>query len=145
MTRMNLIPVFELSIPHLIAEYREISRIILQHINTKNAPSTYCLGTGHVKWARKHSLFVINRYKELCDEMVYRGFTVNYPYEDLLKVYNDTVEKENKNDYVITEEDIILSRNRIIEKLRAKPRAYMWGNRPEPSYYTQILLEAEGI
>ena len=143
MTRMNLVPVEELSIPHLIAEYREISRIIMQKINTKNAPTHYCLGEGHVKFARKHALFVIHRYKQLCDEMTYRGFVVNYPYEALLKVYENTVEAENKNDYLPTFDDIELSRDRIIEKLKLKPRAYTWGNRPEPLYHVRMLEDLE--
>lgn len=141
MTRLNLIPPEELSIPHLIAEYREISRIILQHINTKNAPKDYCLGAGHVKWARKHATFVINRYKALCDEMTYRGFTVNYPYENLLKIYDTDVETENKNDYIPTDKDIDLSRGRIIEKLKVKPFAYMWGKRQPPFYYIKLIDE----
>lgn len=141
MIRINVIPVYELSIPHLIAEYREICRVILQTYNMKNAPDKYCLGEGHVKWARKHSLFVIKRYKELCDEMTYRGFTVNYPYVNLLKVYNEKVEEENKNDYFPTADDILLNRARIIEKLKAKPNAYTWGNREEPEYYKRIIFE----
>lgn len=51
MTRINVVPVFELSDQHLMAEYRELPRVIKQKINTTDAPRLYKLGLGHVKWA----------------------------------------------------------------------------------------------
>lgn len=38
MTRINLVPVEELSNQHLVAEYRELPRCIKQKINTECAP-----------------------------------------------------------------------------------------------------------
>ena len=69
MTRINVVPVNELSDQHLIAEYRELPRVIKQQINVTDAPENYVLGTGHVKWARTHIWFVMDRYEELCNEM----------------------------------------------------------------------------
>ena len=138
---LNIIPACELSTSHLIKEYKEIHNVISQHINTKNAPIGYCVGEDNIKWARKHSLFVLNRYKELCDEISYRGFVVNYPYENLVKVYNTEVEIENKNDYIPTDEDIDLNRCKIIEKIKKKPMAYTWNTRQPPFYYLKLIDE----
>ena len=38
MTRINVVPVKELSDQHLIAEYRELPRVIKQRINIDDAP-----------------------------------------------------------------------------------------------------------
>lgn len=62
MTRINQIPVEELSDQHLIREYNEIPRFIKQDINIEDSPTIYCLGKGHVKWCRKHWLFCLDRF-----------------------------------------------------------------------------------
>lgn len=132
MTRINLIPVEELSDQHLLAEYKELPRCIKQDINIKDSPTNYCLGKGHMKWARNHLTFLLERYKIICSEMVYRGFTVNYSYEDLRKYAYDNCSRCLFNGYIPTHSDIILSRNRIIEKLNMKPQWYRWTKRVKP-------------
>jgi deoxyribonuclease (pyrimidine dimer) len=129
MTRVNLIDVRELSDQHLVAEYRELPRCIKQSINTLDAPVVYCLGKGHVKWAKKHSVFLLKRYKDICEEMTYRGFKVNYPHEDLVEYCKNNCKKDDFNDYVPTEEDIKISRKRIIEKINQNLTWYKWTNR----------------
>ena len=78
MTRINVIPVFELSDQHLIAEYHELPRVIKQKIDTSGAPGGFVLGTGHMRWARAHWKYTCDRFCEICDEMEYRGFNVNF-------------------------------------------------------------------
>lgn len=136
MTRINLIPVQELSDQHLIAEYRELPRVCKQKINIDDASDKYLLGKGHVKWCRKHLVFVLNRYYLLCSEMRYRGFTVNYEYDELLDYLfkNPVAEEFLWKDYEPTEDDITLSRNRIISKIKMKPNWYKWTNRDKPEY-----------
>ena len=134
MTRINLIDVRELSDQHLIAEYRELPRCIKQIINTLDAPTVYCLGKGHMKWAKKHPVFLLTRYKDICEEMIYRGFKVNYPHEDLVEHCKNSCKKDDFNDYVPTKEDIKISRERIIEKINQNPTWYKWTNRLKPIY-----------
>lgn len=141
MTRINLIPVAELSDQHLIREYNELPRCIKQDINTDDAPRIYKLGGGHMKWGKKHSTFLLNRYMQLCDEMIYRGFKVNYPYLNLYEYYESTVEDKNKNWYDVSSEDIELSRDRIIEKIEKKFDWYRWTNRDEPYYVLAMKLD----
>ena len=136
MTRINLIPVSELSDQHLIAEYRELPRIIKQKINIKDAPARYCLGKGHVKWARKHSIFCLVRYEQLCEEMKYRGFKVNFSFEDLKNFWiDDTINNyDTYHLYFKEPEEVELSRDRIKEKIKQKKDWYKWTNREKPEY-----------
>lgn len=134
MTRINLIPVKELSDQHLIAEYRELPRVIKQKIDISKAPEKYCLGKGHVKWAKKHSLFCLDRYNQLCNEMAYRNFNISYGAWTLEEFYCMQPPESIILSYKPNEKDIELSRSRIIEKIKQKPDWYRWTNRPRPDY-----------
>ena len=135
MTRINLIPVEELSDQHLLAEYRELPRVIKQEVKIDNIPTKYVLGRGHVKWAKYYSVFTLRRYLEITWEMTYRGFKVNYPYHKLYEYYlANSYNEKYTNWYYTTGEDVRLSRNRIIEKLKQKPDWYRWTNRDKPDY-----------
>ena len=136
MTRINLVPVEELSDQHLIAEYHELPRVAKQKISIKGAPDKYCLGKNHMKWARKHLLFTIWRYRDICDEMYHRGFAVNYPYDEFRDFCLDSpiVSEFAWLDYNPTEDDVALSRNRLIEKYRMRPNWYRWTKREKPKY-----------
>lgn len=135
MTRINVVPVEELSDQHLIAEYRELPRCIKQKINVKNAPTTYCLGVGHMKWARAHIKFLLRRYRQLCIEMAYRGFTVNFGWDNLVYIACLYSPAGCLNtDYAPTRKDLKLNKERLIEKYRKKPTFYKWTQRKKPKY-----------
>lgn len=130
MTRINIIPVEELSDQWLIAEYRELPRVIKQDIDISNAPTYYKLGKGHVKWAKKYQLYTLGRYLKLCKEMRYRGFTVNYPFTML----RDDEWNGYGRDYSPDEADIAINRKRLIEKYKMKPDFYKWTKREKPNW-----------
>ena len=134
MTRINVISVKELSDQWLLAEYRELPRCIKQNMSIKNAPKEYCLGKGHMKWARCHIMFLLVRYKEICEEMLYRGFTINYSYEDLLNWTYDNVNHDLFCGYIPTLIDMQINRQRIIERYNRKPNFYKWTKREKPLY-----------
>ena len=133
MTRINVVPVEELSDQHLIAEYRELPRVIKQNIDTFDAPDEYCLGDAHMKWARKHWMFTLNRYEAIIKEMKHRGFAVKYSYKKLYQDYIGTFPLGEI--YHVAQSAIELNRNRLIEKYRMKPDWYRWTKREKPSYY----------
>lgn len=135
MTRVNVVPVKELSDQWLIAEYRELPRVLKQQISIENASDNYILGKGHVKWAKKHSLFTFNRYNIIIKEMHFRGFKVNFS-NTLDKYIND----EFKNHYKVTGDDIQLNRNRLTEKYNKNPTFYRWTRRKKPNYLKNSLL-----
>ena len=130
MTRINLIPVEELSDQNLIAEYHELPRVL--RVSLDNAPEKYCLGKGHMKWAKLHLQFICTRYLLLCMEMYHRDFTVNYPPVDFLDyAFSKCGSDFTWQDYIPTEEDISLSRDRIIQRYNKNHR---WTKRNKPEY-----------
>ena len=84
MTRINVVPVRELSQKHLIAEYREITRLpgnLQQSLNRKGKPfskdeipTQYVLGPGHVKFFYDKMHWLAKRFDDLVDEMMRRGY-----------------------------------------------------------------------
>ncbi len=132
MTRINVINVSELSDQHLIREYNELPRVIKGEFNLCDAPDNYCLGAGHIKFCKKHQPTILQRYKELCNEMKFRGFNVNYPYSELKKLYDNS--NQTGICYEIQKSDIELNRARIIEKIKSRPDWYRWTRRPAPDW-----------
>ncbi|MBP5485581.1 MAG: hypothetical protein J6Y07_02640 [Alphaproteobacteria bacterium] len=131
MTRVNVIPVSELSDQHLIAEYHELPRVIKQKIDISDAPNYFVLGTGHMRWARARWKFTCDRFCSICNEMNYRGFAVNFSPDDLRKY---TCGLCGDGEYLVTDEDIEKNRARIREKYRQKPNFYRWTGRPRPEW-----------
>lgn len=129
MTRINIVPVEELSDQWLVAEYRELPRCLKGNTSIKDAPDHYVLGKGHVKWARKYNIFTCNRMKELVKEMHYRGFQTNF--SDNLDKYIVNLKKIN---YMSTLSDLQINRNRLIYKYNMKPNFYRWTKRDKPEW-----------
>lgn len=132
MTRVNAVPVEELSDQHLKAEWNEICRCVKHDYNLSDAPDVYTLGPGHVKWARKHARFCFKRYAELEQEMKYRGFQTNFSAVDLLNRFRATF--INSLDYTVTDADLEINRARITERYLRKPSWYKWTKREKPIY-----------
>lgn len=117
MTRINCgIPVGELNDKHLLAEHREIKRIpncvSSGRFNLKGQPLEFTLGKGHVKFFYDKCLYLKNRYQELYAECLRRGFNVTY--------YGrawDNVPTQFLNDYSPTDQDRVIVRARIRERL----------------------------
>ena len=80
MTRINCIPVQELSGPHLIAEYRELPRVFA--LARKSAqkgrqlaqPLDYTLGKGHLLFFYTRLGYLAKRHAQLVQEMKRRGY-----------------------------------------------------------------------
>lgn len=115
MTRINVIPVEELCDQHLLAEHRELTRIpnciSRGRYSLKGIPDQYVLGTGHVKFFYDKLSFLKERYRALCDEAAFRGFSVQdrWPELDCPELFNA---------YLPTEEAMALNRSRIAERMR---------------------------
>lgn len=134
MTRVNLIPVEELADQHLIREYQELPQPLKRKVNIEGDYFYYRLNKGHVKWIKTQWFFCYERHKKLCEEMKFRGFQVNHPTLEL-----DLYVKDLKPlAYKPSEEEINISRQRIIEKISLKPDWYRWTKREKPSYIKNI-------
>jgi len=86
-TRINCIPVEELTDKHLGAEYRELPRVfaLVRDAAAKGKRPWdfpilhYTLGTGHVQFFYTRLSYLIDRYAELVAECRKRGRVVNFP------------------------------------------------------------------
>lgn len=74
MTRINCVPVQELCDQHLIAEYRELPRVFSLSKQCAGIPSSYRMGTGHVKFFYDKLMYLYKRQKNIVQEMLDRGF-----------------------------------------------------------------------
>lgn len=118
MTRINAgISPSSLTGKHLIAEHREIKRIpnVIKKgkYNLSNIPDKFCLGTGHVKFFYTRLLYLYNRYKELYNECIKRGYNV----ADYSEAWNGLENTDLWNDWEPTREDAEIVQARINEKL----------------------------
>lgn len=123
MTRINVgIDVKTLHYKHLLAEAREIKRIpncvSRGRFNLKSTPPQFTLGKGHVAFFYDKLLYLKNRYEELHEECINRGFNVS----DYRNAWDD-VPKELMNDYTPTQRDREIIEERLSEKLKNMKRA----------------------
>lgn len=122
MTRINLVPVEELSDQHLFAEYRELPRMADYALKAKSPVigKQFTLSTGHMKFFLNKSSWLEDRHKRLTAECLRRkiNLTQQEPF-NMPKVFGDVV-------YTPTESEIAVSRQRIEEKLNMRPAFYRW-------------------
>jgi hypothetical protein len=117
MSRINAhIPPAELCDSHLLAEHREITRIP----NTirsgraiiKDIPKKFTLGQGHVKFFYNKVGYIKNRYEQLYNECVARGFNIESKHNSF-----EDIPQSLMNDWQNNEEANLLIRQRIQERL----------------------------
>ena len=117
MTRINIgIPPKELTNKHLIAEHRELKRIpnvvAKGRYNLKNIPSQFSLGKGHVSFFYDKLGYLKERYVDLYNECLARGFNV----QSYLGSW-DGVPSMLMNGYTPTARDVEIIRERIADRL----------------------------
>ena len=119
MTRINCgVMVQKLTDQHLLAEHREIKRLpslYKQRIDKGGVgfiPNRFCLGEGHVSFFINKGLFTLNRYKDIYNECLNRGFDVE-DYSSNWGVYK----QEHLLNYTPTQNDFSLLVERISERI----------------------------
>lgn len=122
MTRINVVPPSELSTKHLVAEYREITRLpgnLKTSLNRKSKPfelkeipPEYTLGKGHVKFFFNKMQYLKKRFESLVTEMLLRGYNPTYRDSSIFVVDDERF----YNDYDPTPEAIEINRARIKER-----------------------------
>jgi deoxyribonuclease (pyrimidine dimer) len=126
MTRINSsIDVKRLTDEHLKAEHREIKRMVSTYLKRRsmkngfnNLPNSFRLGEGHVLFFVDKGKFTFERYIQLYNECLNRGFNIT-DYSDNWKEY-----KTHFNDYTPTLEEHGLLIHRITERLLFSPKTY---------------------
>ena len=123
MTRINCIPVKELTREHLIAEYRELPRVIKLANKCKDfsdIPKDYVLGAGHVKFFYNKLGYLCNRYVDITLEMSGRGYKTNAKLvNDVLLSFTETPNRL-MGDWKPTQQAQEINRQRIADRLAGK-------------------------
>ena len=132
MTRINLVPITELSDQHLIAEYREIFMVgpALQRSlkspywnKTKETlPKEFTLNKGHIKFFYNKGKYLYNRYLILIKEMKNRGMNP----DPSRKFKREQWPDELFNDWMPSAKDLEIIRERIQLRIKQKPNWYRW-------------------
>lgn len=139
MTRLNLVPPAELADQHLFAEFREIkmvpkslARSIVAHGKDgvlRRIPDAYTLGKGHVSFFYDKGAYLRDRYAMLRHELRQRFIQFNEAAElDPDQVYYLLDSRFNMG-YAPTADALALVRQRIAERLAARPGWYRWTGR----------------
>ena len=134
MTRINIVPTRELADQHLVAEYRELFMVgsaLARTLKSPNRdkslssiPEKFTLNTGHVKFFYNKGRFLHKRYDELVEEMKRRG--MNPDPERVFK--RDQWPDELYQDWQPDDQELAIVRQRIQERIDAKPDWYRWTN-----------------
>lgn len=129
MTRINIVPPSELYDQHLIAEYRELFMVpasLKRTLRSKKGfrkeaiPKTFTLNRGHVTFFYDKGLYLKKRYDDLIEEMKARGFT-----PDVNRVFQESwYPNELYNDWVPTDDDFKIIRERIALRINQRPGWY---------------------
>lgn len=121
MTRINCVPVWELSDSHLVAEYREMLRYRHAHnrdVDVTELPKTYRLGTGHVKFFYDKGAWLLARHVQLRYEMIARGM------KPTLELDLSGWPPHCFKFWSPTRADIQLNRQRIFERMASSKRPH---------------------
>jgi hypothetical protein len=122
MTRINCVPPSELSVKHLIAEYKELPRTfgLIQKSQMKglsphqiDIPHRYTMGTGHVKFFYNKAIWLVERQKSLIQEMLNRGYSPNFRNPEILI---EGLRNHWLNDWIPSQWDMEINRKRIQER-----------------------------
>lgn len=113
-----------------MAEYRELPRVFgyvrkLQEKGKRprgiDIPKTFTFGHGHIKFFSDKLKYVESRYKSLVSELKSRGYNITFAETDNL---TEGLDVYWFGDYIPSEDEINLSKQRIAEKVAQKPEWY---------------------
>ena len=122
MTRINCIPPAELTVKHLVAEYRELPRVFgLVRLaiargelpDDPRNPPAYTLGRGHIRFFYCRLGYLAKRQRGLVEEMQRRGYQPAFTETEQLVA---GLPPEWCGDWEPTPEAITLNRARIAER-----------------------------
>lgn len=134
MTRINVVPPKELTDQHLMAEYRELPMIMAslrRSLASPNGlpeiPKHYTLNTGHVTFFYDKGKYLYHRYLKIIDNLKDRGYNLDPDRKADFSVF-----KENGlyNDWSPNADALRINRQRLAERINAKPEWYKWYGKP---------------
>lgn len=126
---------------HLLAEERELAMIpgTFKRIGCNNIPETMNLGNGYIKFFMDKSEYTLDRYLDVHNECLRRGFIP----KDKSELWFQTNMKSNVFSWGPREKTII--KNRIVERINNSPKLYFHDNHKRISKEEAIkLLDTKG-
>ena len=147
MTRINVIPVYELTDEHLKAEYRELPMVpqaLRRTIGSKSGLDLnkikphYTLNKGHVTFFYDKLAYLERRYVELVFEMKKRGFNPDPKRDNKLK----GLPRELYNNYLPDRRAREVNMERIVERINSKPDYYKFFGKPLKTMLKHPQLKA---
>lgn len=134
MTRINLLPPRELADQHLMAEYRELPMIMGSLKRSLKSPkglpkisTLYTLNKGHVGFFYNKGKFLHKRYLALIVELELRGYKLSGNRQIDFQVF---VDNNLYLDWKPTKEEIATNKERIDQRISAKPLWYKHYGQP---------------
>lgn len=125
MTRINVIPVHDLTDQHLMAEYRELPMVPAAARRSDPATykptSVYTLNKGHVSFFYDKKKYLLNRWFELIVELYNRNFNID-PASRV--VHWRALDKFDQREWTPDDHAIAINLQRINERIAAKPYWY---------------------
>lgn len=131
--RINCIPVELLSDQHLRAEWLELLLLppyLARSLKSKKGlvltdSIRYTLNTGHARFFYNKIPYVVNRYRQLGEEMRKRGFNIN----PQLSFDHLNLPKECYTEWEPNEQDQLVNLERIESRISRKPAWYTYHRR----------------
>lgn len=130
MTRINTVAVQDLTNEWLLAEWRELPRIVNElekypnRYKPKDTPPEFKLNDGHVKFFRDKLLFLAKRHRELCRECRKRGIKINRKLRVRLHYLRNDLKMFCCNDWTPTKRDHEILIERLQERFDERKEAY---------------------
>lgn len=138
MTRINLVDPVELTDQHLFAEWREIKMVpasLKRSLRTKDAhqilksiPKDFTLNKGHVTFFYDKMKYLSKRYDLLSAELRNRNYREGLDWNSFSE-YCSGIPSEFFSDYTPTPNALVIIRDRIKERIEAKPTWYKYYGR----------------
>lgn len=129
MTRINVVPVEELTNKHLFAEYRELPRAMRRAVlatykgrqpsDVRIAPA-YILGTGHEIFFIDKCAWLYARWLQLRSELVGRGYNLGEQFQTIVRGRARYIRRHGSQfygNYQPTADAETINRQRIQERL----------------------------
>jgi deoxyribonuclease (pyrimidine dimer) len=134
MTRINTVHPRDLTDQWLLAEWRELPRIVNElekhptRFKPADIPSNYTLNTGHVKFFRNKLLFLAKRHRALKRELRQREIAHDKRVKVELFYLSDTIKKQALNDWTPHSDDHNILIERLQERFDLRKKSYTLTN-----------------
>jgi deoxyribonuclease (pyrimidine dimer) len=137
-TRINTVDVTLLSDQHLMAEYRELPMVhgsLKRTLNSANGFQVsrvsliYTLNAGHVYFWYNKKKFLFDRFNQLVNELIFRNYQIN---PDQRIIDWSVFDRVPQIDWTPTEKECDINLERVVERIKLKPKFYRWTNRDRP-------------